>query len=114
MSTRTSPRKTRSPAAAPGFVTVPIAEYEALVARARAAGPRATIPHEVVSLMVDGYSAARAWREHLCLTQTEVAARMGISQSALAQIEAATQPRKATRARLAAALGISVEQLPVR
>lgn len=69
------------------------------------------LPHEVVSLMVDGASAARAWREHLGLTQAEVAARMGISQAALARMEAARRPRKVTRAKLAAAMGLNVDQL---
>ncbi len=61
--------------------------------------------------MVEGASAARAWREHLGLTQAEVAERMGITQAALAQMEAATRPRKATRVKLATALGLDVEQL---
>lgn len=43
------------------------------------------IPHEVVSLIVDGEPPVRAWREHLNLTQDEVAKRMGISQPAFAQ-----------------------------
>ena len=56
-------------------------------------------------------AAARAWREYLGLTQDEVATKMGITQSALAQIEASSKPRKATRQKLALALGINVEQL---
>jgi transcriptional regulator with XRE-family HTH domain len=73
---------------------------------------RRTIPHEVVSLMVEGFSAARAWREYRGLTQAAVARRMRISQPALAQIEISGRPRKATRVRLAKALGIALEQLP--
>ncbi len=98
---------------APAYVVVPVAEYAALVSKARSIGKRKTIPHEVVSLMVDGISPARAWREHRGLTQVQVAHRMGISQPALAQIEAAARPRKDTRVRLAAALGITPEQLSV-
>lgn len=96
----------------PAFVIVPIRAYAALVARSRVAGRRRTIPHEVVSLMVEGFSAARAWREHRGLTQAAVARRMRITQPALAQIEASARPRKATRLRLAKALGITLEQLP--
>ena len=96
----------------PAFVVVPIRAYTVLVARARAAGRRRTMPHEVVSLMVEGFSAARAWREHRGLTQAAVARRMQITQPALAQIEASARPRKATRIRLAKALGITLEQLP--
>lgn len=99
---------------APAFVVVPIRAYAALIAKARGASRRRTIPHQVVSLMVDGFSASRAWREYRGLTQAAVARRMRISQPALAQIEAAARPRKATRARLAKALGIGLEQLPVR
>jgi transcriptional regulator with XRE-family HTH domain len=36
---------------------------------------------------------------------------MGITQSALAQIEMSSKPRKATRQKLAKALGINVAQL---
>jgi len=63
--------------------------------------------------MVDGFSPARAWREHRGLTQVQVARRMGISQPALAQMEAAAHPRRVTRVRLAKALGIAPEQLLV-
>lgn len=101
----------------PAFAVVPIAAYRTLLARARlgkAAPDRPTIPHAVVSRMVDGASAARAWREHLQLTQETVAKRMGISQAALAQIERSVRPRPATRERLAAALRIRVEQLVSR
>lgn len=63
------------------------------------------------ALLDGGMSAVRAWREYLRLTQAEVAARMGVSQAAYAQMESAKRPRKATLARIAAALGIDVEQL---
>ena len=98
----------------PAFVIVPIGDYATLVAKAHSAMRRRTIPHEVVSLMVDGFSAARAWREYRGLTQAAVARRMRISQPALAQIEVSARPRKATRERLAKALGIAVEQLTMR
>lgn len=72
----------------------------------------ATIPHEVISATVDGATPARAWREHLSLSQREVAERMGISQPAYAQMEAAaSKMRKRTRERLAKALEILPEQL---
>jgi transcriptional regulator with XRE-family HTH domain len=54
---------------------------------------------------------ARAWREHLGLTQQEVCDRAGLLQPALARIEAGSKPRKATHDKLAAAMGITVEQL---
>lgn len=90
----------------PLFVIVPYAEY------IKTHQIEDNVPHEVMrSVLRENYSLARAWREHLGLKQEEVAARMCITQPALAQIEAATTPRKATRLKLAAALGINEGQL---
>lgn len=69
------------------------------------------IPHEVVSLLVNGATPIRAWREHLNLTQDVVAKRMGISQPAFAQQETVAKPRKGTREKIAAAFGINADQL---
>ncbi|MCZ2103256.1 MAG: helix-turn-helix transcriptional regulator [Comamonadaceae bacterium] len=90
----------------PAFVVVPYAEF----VRMTGFSP-GTIPHAVVSAQVDGASAIKAWREHLRLTQAEVAARMGITQAAFAQMEVARRPRKATLQKVAEALGLQVEQL---
>lgn len=71
-----------------------------------------TVPHKVVSAVVEGAMPARAWREHLELSQRAVAERMGISQPAYAQMESsAAKLRKNTRERIAMALGILPEQL---
>lgn len=73
-----------------------------------------TIPNAVVSKVINiDISSIRAWREHLGLTQTEVARSLGISQSAYAQQEAKEPVRKATREKIAQALGIAPEQLAV-
>ena len=69
------------------------------------------ITHAIVSAVVDGARPMAAWRTHLRLTQAEVAARAGMTQAAYAQIESAQRPRKATLAKLATALGLTVEQL---
>ncbi|CAH0211033.1 hypothetical protein SRABI06_02154 [Pseudomonas brassicacearum] len=69
------------------------------------------IPHEVVSRIVDGTTTVRAWREHLNLTQDEVARRLGISQPAFAQQESVAKPRRATREKIAAGFGIQADQL---
>ncbi|NBC13396.1 MAG: helix-turn-helix domain-containing protein [Gammaproteobacteria bacterium] len=54
----------------------------------------------------------RAWREHLGLTQQQVAEAAGMQQSALARLESgANQPRQATLKGLADAMGLSVAQL---
>ena len=74
----------------------------------------AYIPNTVVNAMFDqGWTAVRAWRAHLGLTQAQVAERLGISQPAYAQQEASLRLRKASRDKIAAALGITPQQLAV-
>jgi len=66
------------------------------------------IPNEVVGILVNEQcSPATAWRKYLCLSQADVAARIGISQAAYAQQEKAAKLRKPTREKIAKALGIS-------
>jgi DNA-binding XRE family transcriptional regulator len=73
-----------------------------------------TIPNAIVNKIINkDMTPIRAWREHLDLTQTEVARRLGISQSAYAQQESNEPVRKATREKIAQALGIVAEQLAV-
>jgi predicted transcriptional regulator len=89
----------------PAFVVIPYAQYVAQKLEPD------LIPHEVVSRIVDGATPIRAWREHLNLTQDEVARRLRISQSAFAQQESVAKPRRATRERIATAFGIHADQL---
>lgn len=92
----------------PAFVVMP---YDAFC-KMRGGFTPGTVPNEVVGMAFDGgMSPVKAWREYLRLTQAEVAARVGVTQAAFAQMEAAKRPRKATLAKVAAALGIEVEQL---
>lgn len=105
MNAHTEVQLINGPDGSPAFAVIPYQEYLARFHN------EPTIPHAVVSAIVDGATPARAWREFLELTQAEVAARMGVSQSAYAQTEAAVRPRKATLVKLAAALGLKVEQL---
>ncbi|PHN21268.1 helix-turn-helix domain-containing protein [Pseudomonas sp. ICMP 561] len=90
----------------PAFVVIPYAQYVA-----QHKNQSDLIPHEVVSRIVDGASAIRAWREHLGLTQEEVAQRLAITQPAYAQQETVARPRKVTREKIALAFGISADQL---
>ncbi len=94
----------------PVFAVVPYEEYLALV---QGSGDEALIPHEVVRAHgLEGKSLVRAWREHLGLTQRQVAARLGVTQSAFAQMERAeANLRPATLKRLAKALGLSPAQI---
>src|SRR6218665_2696580 len=86
----------------PIFVVVP---YSVFVERFEQAGD--LVPHEVASLVFEReLTPARAWRTHLELTQQEVAQRMHTTQSAYAQLEASTKLRKASREKIAAAMGI--------
>jgi len=91
----------------PEFAVVP---YEDLM---RLLQPNDTIPHEVVGRVVrQGCSLPRAWREHLGLSQTDVARRMGITQAALSQLEAPGRKlRKKTLDALAKGLRLAPEQL---
>lgn len=89
------------PGGQPAFVVIPYADYIA-----SHGAEKGLIPHDVISPTVDGATPARAWREHLGLTQAEVAEHLGISQSAYAQQESSDRLRKASREKIAAALGI--------
>ena len=92
----------------PAFVVLPYAQFVKTYQQANA-----LVPNEVVNLAFDnGWSPARAWREHLNLTQAAVAKRMSVTQAAVAQFEAAdAKLRKVSRDKLAAALGLTGEQL---
>ena len=92
----------------PAFVVIPYAQFRKLQ-RSRA---REAVPNEVVNITYErGVSPMAAWREHLGLTQVEVASRIGIAQAAYAQMERVKQPRKATLEKVAAAMELEVEQL---
>ncbi|AOI96476.1 helix-turn-helix domain-containing protein [Burkholderia sp. LA-2-3-30-S1-D2] len=97
MNARTNIRIINGSDGAPAFVVIPYADYMA--------------QHEVISATIDGATPLRAWREHLKLTQADIAARLGISQSAYAQQERSEKLRKSTREKVAAALGITAAQL---
>jgi DNA-binding XRE family transcriptional regulator len=73
---------------------------------------RGAVPNEVVNVAYErGSSPMAAWREHLGLTQADVASRIGIAQAAYAQMERVKQSRKATLEKVAAAMGLEAEQL---
>ena len=92
----------------PAFVVMPYADFIKMPGVVRAG----MIPNAVVSKRImDEMSMLQAWREHLMLTQTDMAERMGISQAGYAQIESAKRPRKQTLIKAAQALGITLNQL---
>jgi len=96
---------------APMFVVVPYAEYLDLVTGRP--DEEVFLPLEVSRLAnMEGKSLVRAWREHLGLTQAQVASRMEVTRAAFAQMESKTaRLRTATLKKIAAALGVEWEQV---
>lgn len=101
----------KAPDGTPLFALVPWEEYEEKLEGKP--DEEVLIPHEVVVLNVlHDKPMIRAWREHLGLSQREVAGRMGVSQPAYAKMEAkGAKPRVATLKKIAAALGVQWEQI---
>lgn len=71
------------------------------------------LPGEVCDVMhSENVSLQAAWRIHRGLSQQEVADKLGISQSAVSQLEAVdSRPQKRTREKLAAIYGCRQEQI---
>jgi hypothetical protein len=113
-------------------VTLPRAEYEALLDRLEDAEDISTIeafrarvasvgfeeatknylPAELAWRMLDGEHPIRVWREHRGLTATALANKAGIPQSYLSDIENRKKPGSIDAyARLSGALGVTVDDL---
>jgi DNA-binding XRE family transcriptional regulator len=71
------------------------------------------IPQEVVEAhLLRNHSIIKAWREYLGITQTQLAACMGISQSSVVKFERPeSRLRVVTLQKIAAALELNVGQL---
>lgn len=95
----------------PLFALVPWDEYEEMFEGRP--DEEVFLPHEVVVMHIqDQMPLIRAWREHLGLSQREVAGRMGISQAAYAKMEKpGATARVVTLKKIAAAMGVEWEQL---
>lgn len=106
MNAPTNIQMINGPDGKPAFVVLPYEDFMQLYRK-----QHALIPNEVVGATVDGATPIRAWREYLQLTQAEVAHRLGISQPAYAKQENSKHLRAATIVKIAAALGITTEQL---
>jgi len=91
----------------PAFVVMPYSRFMQMYSK-----DEDLIPHAVVEATVTtGATPVEAWRRHLGLTQAEMGRRLGISQGAYNKQEHSTRLRKATLARIARAMGISLQQL---
>ena len=100
----------------PVFAVIPWDEYQALVKNQLPPDEsNVRFPEEVVRAhLLHDETLIKAWREYLGFTQTELAEKAGMQQSTLARLETGkTSPRKATLAKLAKAMDISVEHLIV-
>lgn len=97
----------------PAFAVIPWDEYQNLVKQYMPPDESDVwFPNDVVKANVRGDSLIKAWREHLGMTQKELAAQAGIKQPALARIEKSdANPRTSTLQKLADAMGITIEQL---
>jgi len=104
----------------PAFVVLPFIDFArehpkeaALIVPKSPWVPDSGVPHAVVGLTIkQDMTLLRAWREYLGLTQAEVAEKAGITQAALSQMESGeSKLRKATRIKLAGAMGLNAEQL---
>jgi ribosome-binding protein aMBF1 (putative translation factor) len=105
-----NPQIISGPDGNPLYVLIPYDEYMESLERP---DEEVLLPNEVVKLaIVEDKGIVRAWREHLGLTQADLAKRMGMSQPAFSQLE---RPGRAlrfdTRKRLAEAMGVEPEQL---
>ncbi|MGJ7458160.1 helix-turn-helix domain-containing protein [Halomonas sp. RA08-2] len=97
------------------FAVVPLEQFTELIARAGEADAP-TLPHEVISRhLADNVPLVRCWREHLGMTQTELAGRLAVSQAQVAQWERHdANLRRNTLQKLATALGIHMQQLSLQ
>jgi DNA-binding XRE family transcriptional regulator len=109
------------------MVIVPAAEYARLVEaaetaedvaaldefeRKRAAGEEELVPAAVVDRLFGGENPLRVWREHRGLSGEVLAARAGITQAYLSQIETGKREGSiSTMKNIADALGLTVDEL---
>lgn len=109
METRTNHQIITGQDGLPAAVVIPYQDY---IENYPVFGDDITLPHEVVGyILQEDLTYVAAWRKYLGLTQSDMAERMGISQSAYSQIEASHNPRASTLTRVANAMDINVEKL---
>ncbi len=106
-----------------GTITLPRAEYDALLARneeledalaAVEADGDSRVPHEAAVAIMGGESPMAAFRGHLGVTLRELSERTGIAASYLSEIERGVKPGSASAlSRIADALGTTIDVLVI-
>jgi len=98
---------------APMFAVIPYPQYKKICSQLEGGALQPDeVPHEVVAMMVEKhYSAVKAWRVYLRMSQKDAAAKIGITQAALSQMEKTEKLQPLTARKIANSWGISVEQL---
>ena len=111
-----------------GIITLPRAEYDALIARreeledrneeledrlaALDADDGNRIPHDVALAIMRGGNPVAAFRTHLGITLRDLSERTGVAASYLSEIERGLKPGSAvTLSRIANALGTTIDAL---
>ena len=97
-----------SPAGEVTHLIIPIDDFRTISTKGKG-----DVPHEVFSrCLTDDVPLIRAWREHLDLSQADVAARLQVSQSQYSKWESGNVDlRLSTLNKIADALGLDIEQL---
>lgn len=110
---------------APAFVVIPFAQYRQFVPQGEAVlsdeelfdmamadrnGP--AVPHAVMARLIDGENAIKVYREWRNLTQSELAAKTGVTSGYVSQVERGVrQLSRKAQAAFATALGVNPDDL---
>jgi len=111
----------------PEYAIVPWEEYQTLVRKAEAVDDAAAfdqavqeiehghdeiVPAQLVNRLLEEGAPVRVWREYRGLTQAQLAARSGLSQSYIAMLERGTRHGSTAKlGQVAQALGIDLDDL---
>jgi len=111
----------------PAYAVIPVEDYKQLVSVAKYAGDNKeyleimaaiksgedeTFPADFVGKLLDSELPLREWRKYRGMTQVELATASGLSQGAIAQIEAGKRnPTVDTARKLANALNCDIDDL---
>lgn len=104
-----------------GVISIPRAEYEALIARNEELEDRmaaldgddgSRVPHDVALAIMRGGNPVAAFRNHSGVSLRELSARTGVAASYLSEIERGLKPGSAaTLSRIADALSTTIDSL---